>query len=113
MNGHRQLIYVPKTVEDMKSDWFGDETADLYEWNLSDKEFQSLWDCGVFEYLNKKCYALIDTFEDEMIMYQYLYFVYDELIEKLNKFRCENEIKILIGMIDKAIKSRTYIGFFL
>lgn len=110
---HRQLIYVPKTVEDMKFDWFGDETADLYEWNLSDKEFQALWDCGVFEYLNKKCNALIDTFEDELIMYQYIYFEYDELIKELNKFRCGNEIKILISMIDKAIESRTYIGFFL
>lgn len=110
---HRQFIYVPKTAKDMKSDWFGDETADMYEWNLSYDEFNILWDCGVFEYLNKKFNALIDTFEDELIMYQYIYFEYDELIEGLKKFKCRNEIKILIGMIDKAIESRTYIGFFL
>ncbi|MDE7365568.1 MAG: hypothetical protein K2N27_11965 [Ruminococcus sp.] len=110
---HRQFIYVLKTVEDMKADWYGDETANVYKWNLSKDEFQALWDCGVFEYLNKKFNVFIDTFEDEWIMYQYLYFDYDELIEKLNKFRCRNEIKMLISMIDKAIKSRTYIGFFL
>lgn len=110
---HRQFIYVPKTVRDMKRDWFGDETADLYEWNLSYDEFNILWSCGVFEYLNKKCYALIDTFEDELIMYQYLYFEYEELVKKLNNFKCRNEIKMLISMIDKAIESRTYIGFFL
>ncbi|MDE6520583.1 MAG: hypothetical protein K2K91_09075 [Ruminococcus sp.] len=110
---HRQFIYVPKTVEDMKSDYFGNETADLYEWSLSDGEFQSLWDCEVFEYLNKKFNVFIDTFEDEWIMYQYLYFEYEELIEELNKFRCRNEIKILINMIDKAIENRTYVGFFL
>ncbi len=56
---YRQFIYVPKTAEDMKSSWFGDETADFYEWNLSDGEFQSLWNCGVFEYLNKKFNVLI------------------------------------------------------
>lgn len=110
---HRQIIYVPKTAEDMKADWYGDEKVGVYEWRLSKDEFQALWDCGVFEYLNKKFDALIDTFEDELIMYQYLYFDYDELIERLNKFRCENEIKMLINMIDKAIESKTYIGFFL
>lgn len=108
---HRQFIYVPKTVEDMKADWYGDETANIYKWNLSQDEFQTLWDCGVFEYLNKKLNILIDEFEDEWIMYQYLYFYYEELIEELNKFRCSNEIKILISMIEKAIESRTYIIF--
>ncbi len=110
---HKQFIYVPKTVEDMKSDWFGDETADLYKWNLSDNEFQALWNCGVFEYLNKKLNVFIDTFEDELIMYQYFYFEHEELVEKLNKFECKNEVKMLIGMMDKAIENRTYIGFFL
>ena len=97
----------------MKSDWFGDETADLYKWNLSDNEFQALWNCGVFEYLNKKLNVFIDTFEDELIMYQYFYFEHEELVEKLNKFECKNEVKMLIGMMDKAIENRTYIGFFL
>ena len=110
---HERFIYVPKTAEDMKSGWFGDETADIYEWNLSDGEFQSLWNCEVFEYLNKKFNVLIDTFEDEWIMYQYLYFDYEELVEELNKFGCKTEIRMLIKMIEKAIESRTYIGFFL
>lgn len=110
---HRRLIYVPKTAEDMKRDWFGDETADIYEWQLSDNEFQVLRDCGVFEYLNVKFGIMIDEFEEEWIVYQHLYFVREELIEELNKFSCRNEIKILIQMIDKAVESRTYIGFIL
>ena len=109
----RHIIYVPKTAKDMKYDWFGDETADTYEWNLSDCEFNALWDCGVFEYLNEKLDAMIDAFEEEVIFYQKLYFYYEELIEELNKFNCRHEVKILIKMIHMTIKSRTYIGFFL
>ncbi|MDE6789215.1 MAG: hypothetical protein K2J47_07855 [Ruminococcus sp.] len=109
----RHIIYVPKTAEDMKSDWFGDETADTYEWNLSDDEFNALWDCGVFEYLNAKFDVMIDAFEEELILYQYLYFHYEELIEELNRFKCRHEVKILIKMINLTIKGRTYIGFFL
>lgn len=109
---NRKIIYVPKTAEDMKADWYGDETADVYEWNLSDKEFQALWDCNVFEYLNAKFDVMIDDFEEEWILYQYLYFKYDEFIEEMNLFSCRNEIRTLIKMIDRAIESRTYIGFF-
>lgn len=110
MNG-RHIIYVPKTADDMKSDWYGDETADIYEWYLSGSEFNALWDCGVFDYLNKKFGVIIDAFEDEWIVYQYLYLEYDMLVSELNKFRCRNEIKMLIKMIDMAVESRTYIGF--
>ena len=110
---HKQFIYVPKTVEDMKRDYFGYENTSIYKWILSDDEFNNLWDCGVFVYLNKKFGVIIDTFEDEYILYQYLYFYYEELVERLNKFRCSNEIRIFIEMIDKAIENRTLLGFFL
>lgn len=110
---HRQFIYVPKTAEDMKSDYFGDENVELDKWILSDDEFNTLWDCGVFEYLSKKFDVIIDTYEDEYILYQYLYFEYENLVEELNKFRCRNEIRVLIEMIDKAIENRTLLGFFL
>lgn len=109
----KRWIYVPKTAEDMKADWYGDETADIYEWRLSDYEFQTLWDDGVFEYLNEKFNALIDEFEEEWIMYQHIYFTHEELVEELNKFSCRNEVRMLIKMINKAIESRTYIGFIL
>lgn len=112
---HRHIIYVPKTIKDMQDDWFGDETADTYEWNLSDDEFNALWECGVFEYLNEKFDVMIDAFEEEWIMYQYLYLEYDELIEELDKFMsiCGREINKLIQLIDMTIECRTYIGFFL
>ncbi|MCM1132499.1 MAG: hypothetical protein NC340_03410 [Ruminococcus flavefaciens] len=108
---HRRFIYVPKTAEDMKQDWYGDETADIYEWRLSDDEFQALWDCNVFEYLNVKFDVSIYEYEEELIMYQYLYCRYDELIDELNCFGCGNEIKKLIEMINRAIESKTYIEF--
>lgn len=110
---YRRFIYVPKTAEDMKCDYFNGENTEWYRWVLSDDEFNNLWNCGVFSYLNEKFDVIIDAFEDEWIMYQYLYFEYDGLIEKFNKFGCINEIKILIEMIDMSIRSRTYIGFFL
>lgn len=110
---HKQFIYVPKTAEDMKRDYFGYENIAFDEWILSSDEFNALWDCGVFEYLNKKFDVLIDTYEDECIFYQKLYFYYEEMIDELNKFKCINEIKMLFYMIDKAIENRTLLGFFL
>lgn len=110
---YRRFIYVPKTIEDMKCDYFTGENIAWHRWVLSDDEFNNLWNCGVFSYLNEKFDVIIDAFEDEWIMYQYLYFEYDGLIEELNKFGCINEIKTLIEMIDMSIRSRTYIGFFL
>lgn len=110
---HRQFIYVPKTVEDMKRDYFGYENISFDEWLLYHNEFNALWDCGVFKYFSKKFDVFIDVYEDAWIFYQPLYFHYEELIEELKKFRCKNEIKTLIDMIDKAIESRTLLGFFL
>ncbi len=108
---HRRFIYVPKTAEDMKLDYFGSETADIYKWVLSDDEFNSLWNAGIFSYLNEKFDVIIDAFEDEYILYQYLYFYYENLVEELSKFKCRNEIRILIYMIDKTIESKTLLGF--
>lgn len=110
---HRYYIYVPKTVEDMKEDYFGCENTSCYEWILSKDEFSILWNCGIFEYLNKKFHTIIDEFEEEWIMYQHLYFYYEELVEELNSSGCNDEIKKLTEMIDKAIECRTLIGFIL
>lgn len=110
---HRRFIYVPKTVKDMKLDWCDEKSADVYEWRLSKDEFQALWDCGVFDYLNKKFNVLIDEFEEEWIMYQFFYIDYERLVKELNKFSCRNEVRMLIEMINRAIESRTYVGFIL
>lgn len=110
---YTRFIYVPKTAENIKKDFFGDESAELEKWILSDYEFSALWNNKVFKYLNEKFDVMIDSFEDDYILYQYLYFDYEELVEELNKFRCKNEIRMFIKMIDKAIENRTLIGFFL
>lgn len=109
----RRYIYVPKTIEDMKCDYFTGENIAWHRWMLSDDEFNVLWDCGVFEYLNEKFDVMIDAFEEEWIMYQYLYLEYDELIKELDKFMniCGREINKLIQLIDMTIECRTYIGF--
>ncbi len=112
---YKRYIYVPKTIEAMKNDYFTGENIAWHRWVLSDDEFDVLWNCGVFEYLNEKFDVIIDAFEEEWIMYQYLYLEYDELIAELKEFMnvCENEINNLIKLIDMAIECRTYIGFFL
>ena len=110
---HTRFIYVPKTAKDMKKNFFGDENAELEKWVLSDYEFNALWNNKVLKCLNKKFDVMIDSFEEDYILYQHLYFDYEELVDDLNKFGCRNEIRMLIDMIDKAIENRTLIGFFL
>lgn len=97
----------------MKKDFFGDENIASDKWILSDYEFSALWKFRVFKCLNEKFDAMIGEFEDAYILYQYLYFDYEGLVEDLNKFECRNEIRMLIYMIDKAIENRTLLGFFL
>jgi len=101
---HRRLIYVPKTPDDMKKDWFGDDTAEIYRWDLSEIEFQMLWDSGAFDYINKICNAMIGDFEEEYIFYQKLYFEYENISENLHFGKFSE-------MIDKAVECRTALIF--
>ncbi|MCM1132500.1 MAG: hypothetical protein NC340_03415 [Ruminococcus flavefaciens] len=106
---HRRFIYVPKTVADMKADWYGKEVPDVYEWELSDDEWNALWDCEVFDFFNELFEEFINDREDR-IMYQYLCLEYNTIIESLEEYDCRSETEKLVEMIDRAIECRTYIG---
>ena len=112
MEKHRHYIYVPKTIEAMYDQEYGKwQPNDLYLWELTDIEFNTLWQEGIVNLLNEYFNVSIDEFEEEEIFYQPLYFCKKELFEKLGKYRCYNELNKLKQMIEYAIDTRTLICF--
>ena len=64
----QRFISVPKNIKSIEKYYYGEETKeDMIEWKLSESEFNSLFESGVFDLLNNYCESLIDDFESETI----------------------------------------------
>ena len=121
MNKYKQLIYVPKTMNDMFQDYYGNDNINSFNWYLSENEFNNLIKYGVLDYFNKMYYEKklcfnflgLEEYEDDYICYQYLFFFKDELYDKLSSFQCKTEIEKLKYMINMAIECKTILGFYL
>lgn len=109
---HHRYILVPKTPQAVHDYNFGEwNEEDLYLWELTNEQFDMLWNEGVFDFINDLFSSLIDDYEDEDIYYQNLKCRKDELISEIEKFACKNEINKLIELIQHAIESETLISF--
>lgn len=64
----RKIITVPKDELALKALEYDNANSDqLYEMSLSEVQFRSLWEIGIFDSINKIANANIDNFEDEQI----------------------------------------------
>ena len=111
---HRRYLSVPKDLQAMYNDWYGVwNEQEHHIWNLTEEAFNALWKSGVFSLLYEKFDLIIDEYEDENIFYQKLFFIKDELFEKLDTFHCKSEIENLKAMINFAIEHKTLLSIVL
>lgn len=77
-------------------------------WHLTETEFMNLYECGIFEDINKECEVFIDDFEIEWIEFNSLYKT-QNIFDKHNSK--VNEIVKLKEFISLATTKKTGIEF--
>ncbi|WP_160137161.1 hypothetical protein [Chryseobacterium sp. c4a] len=103
-----KLIIVPKDKEaEIALDYDTATPEQVVELNLTDEEFEKLWEEGVFSLINEITNSNIDDFEDEHIT---------DLNDILNAYvelqKTSNGVADLIKMFELAITYKTSIHFY-
>ncbi|MBR3025451.1 MAG: hypothetical protein IKH71_13505 [Oscillospiraceae bacterium] len=107
----RRYISVPDNKKAMEAYDSGTEnTEDLISWILTESEFNSLWNSGVFDLLNKRCALLIDDFESELIDAEKLITAWN-VVNELKERSDNKELEHLYALILEAINRETVIAF--
>ena len=107
----QRIISVSKNINSMEKYYYGEETKeDMIEWRLSESEFKSLFESGVFDLLNNYCESLIDDFESETIGSDKFNLAETTVINLKSKTN-NKEIEKLHVLIQEAIKRGTQISF--
>lgn len=87
---------------------YGDEEPNqITEWKLQEKEFEQLYNLGVFELINNECGVIIDDFESEWLEEESLLKAIKAL-EKIDEFEVVKKLKELVNL---AIKNNTCVAF--
>lgn len=103
-----KIIVVPKNKEaEIALDYDTATSEQVEELNLTDYEFEKLWNEGVFTLINKVSDSNIDDYEDEHITDLDLIF---SSYYELKKIPCSPEE--IIKMFEYAIKYKTSIHFY-
>lgn len=90
-----KTICVPISLEaEQRLDYDQNLPGDLLEIEISQTEFNELWDSGLFQILNANLDILIDEYEDEVIIFEKL----DQAIELISGLELSvvNQIKDLM-----------------
>lgn len=87
--------------------------GDLIEWQLTQIEFETLNDTGIFSLLNKELELFIDEYEDELIEIKKI----DIAIETIKKFQEKNEFLkektgFILNLFEQAKLYQTGVFFF-
>ncbi|MFH8133254.1 hypothetical protein ABU178_03535 [Pantoea osteomyelitidis] len=107
-----KLITVPVSHEAMKRLDFDEcMSDDLLELKLDEADFESLWDSGVFKKINEFVGVNIDVYEDEVLTGLSDLAKAKEAVENFSG-NCEEPVKKLSFMLDKAIEFKTGVFFF-
>ena len=110
MNRQR-YITVPNDYEAMQALEYGtDKPNQVTEWKLLDKEFEQLYNLGVFELLNNECEIIIDDFESEWLEKEEL----SKTVKILEKKYESDELEVITKLkelVCLAIKNDTCIAF--
>ena len=107
----QRYISVPKNKKAMEAYDSGTEnTEDMISWILTESEFNSLWNSGVFDLLNERCALLIDDFESELIDAEKL-ITARNVVNELKERSDNKELEHLYALILEAINKETVIAF--
>ena len=107
----KRFITVPLTIEAKINFDLGEEIEDqILTWQLTENEFNSLYNSGVFTLLNNECELMIDDFESESIEGNNIQVALSRLQNWENK-NCCKEIEKLINMVTTALEKNTCINF--
>lgn len=107
----QRYITVPLTVEAKKGYDCGEEITDqTLTWQLTEIEFNNLYNSGVFDLINIECDLMIDDFESDWIEGDKIEIALNILQDWENKNSCE-EVKKLIDLVKVAFEKNTCVGF--
>lgn len=102
-----KIIFVPKDKEaEYALDIDSAVPEQLVEFELTNEEFDELWNSGVFSLINKISGGNIDDFEDEHITDLN---IIGKVLDELKKNRINSDI---VRMFELALKYRTSIHFY-
>lgn len=107
----QRFISVPENSKSMEKYYYGIESKeDMIEWILSENEFNSLFNSGIFDQLNSQCELLIDDFESEIIDADKL-IIAETTIRNFKSTNNNKDIEHLHHLILEAIKRGTQVSF--
>lgn len=107
----QRYISVPKDYESMQALEYGVEKPNqIIQWILQEKEFEQLYNLGIFELINNKCDLIIDDFESEWIENENLLKTIKALeeLDESGEFEVIKKLKVLVNI---AIKNNTCVAF--
>lgn len=108
-------IRVPKDKKAMEDYDFGiQKVHQMDEWILNQQDFDILYRTKVFELINNECDIIIDTYEEEVLVYDEIESAV-KIIEKLIGSIQKNEEKELLLKLNQMLKTaldyNTLVGF--
>lgn len=106
-----RYLTIPLNESAMENYYNGIENdGNTLEWSISEKEFEQLLECKVFDTINEQCKLMIDDFESEIVE--------KDSIE--NALKCIKDaysqdqrdvLKTLLGYAEKALECGTIMAF--
>lgn len=103
-----KCISVPTSKEAMKRlDYDSCVAGDLIEMEIKEKEFNELWETGLFSNLNLELSILIDEYEDEIIENSDLKLAKIVLFEFIEKYPDLLVLLNILGLIEFAEFKKT------
>lgn len=109
--GKKYYIRVPKDEKAMDDYDHGMQKKEqMEEMIMSEEQFYTLWNMGVFDMINIECDALIDDYEEEYLALDKI----PKAIEIVNRIISTNSNEKLIElreMLKLAMEYKTLVGF--
>ena len=90
-----RMIRVPKDVKAMYDfDYVVQESDQMEEVVLTEKEFIELDSIGAFDLINEKCQVIIDDYEEEIIELEKIPVALEVIMQLRNEFTSESLINL-------------------
>lgn len=97
------FISVPLNQKGVEEYDYGQENSkNIKEYTIGEKEFDKIYEAGIFGEINDSCDLLIDAYESEIIK--------DENLKIALEIAKNNNCKVLIKALELAIEKNTLVG---
>lgn len=97
------FISIPLSTKGIEEYNYGQENSEnIKEYIIDEKDFDKIYDTGVFDEINDKCELLIDVYESEIIQ--------GDSLKIALSIAKDNNCGVLIQALELAVEKNTLVG---